>query len=93
MAKERFELTSGKDLMWTVTDNENGIVIEFREGLFNESQEVKLLTEFTYGDAPRMARIMREIATGWQRTMWRWLSATGRLVARQYGSYLTKNIG
>lgn len=61
MAKERFELTSGKDLMWTVTGNENGIVIEFREGLFNESQEVKLQTEFTYGDAPRMARIMREI--------------------------------
>ena len=61
MVKERFELTSGKDLMWTVTDNENGIVIDFREGLFNESQEVKLLTEFTYGDAPRMARIMREI--------------------------------
>lgn len=61
MAKERFELTSGKDLMWTVTDNENGIAIDFREGLFNESQEVKLLTEFTSGDAPRMARIMREI--------------------------------
>lgn len=61
MAKERFELTSGRDLMWAVTDNENGIAIEFREGLFNESQEVKLLTEFTYGDAPRMARIMREI--------------------------------
>lgn len=61
MAKERFDLTSGKNLMWTVTDNENGIVIEFREGLFNESQEVKLLTEFTSGDAPRMARIMREI--------------------------------
>lgn len=61
MAKERFELTSGRDLMWTVTDNENGIAIDFREGLFNESQEVKLLTEFTYGDAPRMARIMREI--------------------------------
>lgn len=61
MAKERFDLTSGKALMWTVTDNESGIAIEFREGLFNESQEVKLLTEFTYGDAPRMARIMREI--------------------------------
>lgn len=61
MAKERFTLTSGKDLMWTVTDNENGIAIEFREGLFNESQEVKLIAEFTYGDAPRMARIMREI--------------------------------
>ena len=61
MAKERFELTSSKDLMWTVTDNENGIAIDFREGLFNESQEVKLIAEFTYGDAPRMARIMREI--------------------------------
>ena len=61
MAKERFELTSGKELMWTVTDNENGIAIDFREGLFNESQEVKLIAEFTYGDAPRMARIMREI--------------------------------
>ena len=56
MAKERFELTSGKDLMWTVTDNENGIAIDFREGLFK-----KLIAEFTYGDAPRMARIMREI--------------------------------
>lgn len=61
MAKERFELTSGKDLMWTVTDNENGIAIDFREGLFNESQEVKLPEGFTCGDAPRMARIMREI--------------------------------
>lgn len=61
MAKERFELSSGKDLMWTVKDNKSGIAIDFREGLFNESQEVKLLTEFTYGDAPRMACIMREI--------------------------------
>lgn len=61
MAKERFELTSGKDLMWTVKDNESGIAIEFREGLFNESQEVKILTGSTCGDAPRMARIMREI--------------------------------
>lgn len=61
MANERFTLTSGKDLMWTVTDNENGIAIDFREGLFNESQEVKLIAEFAYGDASRMARIMREI--------------------------------
>lgn len=41
MTKERFELTSGKDLMWTVKDNESGVKIEFREGLFNETQEVK----------------------------------------------------
>ena len=47
MAKERFSLTSGKDLMWTVTDNESGIAIDFREGLFNDSQEVVICLKFT----------------------------------------------
>ena len=61
MAKERFTLASGKDLMWTVKDNESGIAIEFREGLFNESQEVKLPTDFVPADEPGMERIMREI--------------------------------
>lgn len=61
MEKERFELTSGKNLMWTVTDNEKGIAIDFREGLFNESQEVKVLVNFFPFDASEMARTMREI--------------------------------
>lgn len=61
MVKERFVLTSGKNLMWTVTDNESGIAIDFREGLFNESQEVKLPADFAPGDVLRMASIMREI--------------------------------
>lgn len=61
MAKERFTLASGKDLMWTVTDNESGIAIEFREGLFNETQEVKVLVDFIPFDASEMARIMHEI--------------------------------
>lgn len=61
MAKERFTLASGKDLMWTVKDNESGIAIEFREGLFNESQEVKLPVDFVHADASGKARIMREI--------------------------------
>ena len=61
MAKERFTLTSGKDLMWTVKDNESGIAIEFREGLFNESQDVKVPADFVPADASEMARIMREI--------------------------------
>ena len=61
MAKERFELTSGKNLMWTVKDNESGIAIEFREGLFNESQEVKIPADFDPSDASGMACIMREI--------------------------------
>lgn len=61
MAKERFELTSGKDLMWTVKDNKSGIVINFREGLFNETQETKLPADFAPDDVMKLARIMREI--------------------------------
>ena len=61
MAKERFELTSGKDLMWTVKDNESGITIDFREGLFNETQEVKLPADFAPGDVMKLARIVRGI--------------------------------
>ena len=54
-------MTSGKDLMWTVKDNESGITIDFREGLFNETQEVKLPADFAPGDVMKLARIMREI--------------------------------
>ena len=61
MAKERFTLASGKDLMWTVKDNESGIAVEFREGLFNERQEVTLPVDYVPADEPGMARIMREI--------------------------------
>lgn len=61
MEKERFTLTSGKDLMWTVTDNENGIAIDFREGLFNKFHEVKLSADFLLADAPGVARILYDI--------------------------------
>lgn len=64
MAKERFDLTSGKDLMWTVTDNESGVKIEFREGLLNETQVAKIHRDIDVkvaGDAMTLARIMREI--------------------------------
>lgn len=42
-------------------DNESGITIDFREGLFNETQEVKLPADFAPGDVMKLARIMREI--------------------------------
>lgn len=61
MAKERFELTSGKDLMWTVKDNKSGIVINFREGLFNESQEEKIPAYFIPDNVSKIALIMYEI--------------------------------
>ena len=61
MEKERFELTSGNNLMWTVKDNENGVKIEFREGLYNDTQKVTMPTESACGDVMTFARIMREI--------------------------------
>ena len=33
--------------MWTVTDNESGIAIDIREGLFNDSQDVVICLKFT----------------------------------------------
>lgn len=40
MKDERFLLTASDNLMWTLTDSESGFSIEFREGLFNETQQV-----------------------------------------------------
>lgn len=41
MSNERFTLTAGENSMWTVSDKETGFSITFREGMFNETQEVK----------------------------------------------------
>lgn len=41
MNNERFTITAGKNSMWTVSDKESGFSITFREGMFNETQEVK----------------------------------------------------
>lgn len=40
MSNERFTLTPSANSMWTVSDKETGFSITFREGLFNETQEV-----------------------------------------------------
>ena len=39
---DKFKLTPLPSLMWTVEDKERGIKVSFREGLFNETQEVEL---------------------------------------------------
>lgn len=41
MSNERFTLTPSDNSMWTVSDKETGFSITFREGMFNETQEVK----------------------------------------------------
>lgn len=61
MAKERFILNAGENLMWTVIDAESGVSIEFREGLFNETQKVSVPDDMQDSDAMRVASVMREI--------------------------------
>lgn len=61
MAKERFSLTAGANLMWTVSDAESGVSIEFREGLFNETQKVNVPDSMQGSDAMKIASVMREI--------------------------------
>ena len=40
MENKRFTLTPSANSMWTVSDKETGFSISFREGLFNETQEI-----------------------------------------------------
>lgn len=46
---------------WTATDTENGIVVRFREGAFNDTQRVTFL-EDVVPDPQRIAVAMRELA-------------------------------
>lgn len=47
--------------MWTVSNAESGVSIEFREGLFNETQKVSVPDSMQGSDAMTVASIMREI--------------------------------
>lgn len=49
MSNERFSLTPSANSMWTVSDKETGFSITFREGMFNETQEVKNPDKFPEG--------------------------------------------
>lgn len=53
MNKERFTLTPSENSMWTVSDAETGFSIKFREGLFNETQQV--INPDTMPDVPDLA--------------------------------------
>ncbi len=62
MVMERFSLTPEDNLMWIVRDNETGVILNFREGLFNDTQEVYLPDDMKGADRLMdVARTMREI--------------------------------
>lgn len=56
---EKFKLTPLPGLMWTVEDKERGIKVSFREGLFNETQNVEM--KDVKKDVMTVAGAMREI--------------------------------
>lgn len=39
---EKYTLQRGKNFEWTCTDNESGLVITFREGMFNDTQNINI---------------------------------------------------
>lgn len=60
MAK-KFQLVASKEnMMWTVSD-ENGISIKFREGLFNETQDVNYPDGMTGEQIEQLPTALREI--------------------------------
>ena len=38
----KYTLQRGKNFMWSCTDNESGLVITFREGMFNDTQNINI---------------------------------------------------
>lgn len=68
---DKFKLTPLPALMWTVEDKERGIKVSFREGLFNETQEVEL--KDNKKGMETAAKAMREIGE--------WLASEHRDVA------------
>lgn len=47
---------------WVCTDRENGIVCQFREHQFNETQHFTLLDDLPQPDALKLARMVREMS-------------------------------
>nr|DAX78383.1 MAG TPA: hypothetical protein [Caudoviricetes sp.] len=74
MNKYILQKSSTRPNGWVLTDRENGIVITFDEGLFNESQNVTPLEDVSH-TPQELARIVREM---------------GEWVARHHGAICFK---
>ena len=62
MGKYILQKSNARPDGWVLTDTENGLVLTFQEGLFNESQNVVALDDIANPDALTLARIVREMA-------------------------------
>lgn len=61
MGKYILQKSNARPDGWVLTDTENGLVLTFQEGLFNESQNVVALDDIANPDALTLARIVREM--------------------------------
>ena len=80
-SSEPYTLSSSTNSMWAVTDNHNGISIVFREGLYNESQQVLIPTNLSPNAKARMATIMREMGE-WIVTNYTYVAQCNSIEAR-----------
>ena len=62
---------------WVLTDNENGVVIVFDDGYFNETQKVTMLEDAPKLSPTDLARIMSEL---------------GKWGARHHGDKMFRNV-
>ena len=46
---------------WVLTDTEEGIVVRFEDGKYNETQKVTIIDDKPNPSAAKLARVMREI--------------------------------
>lgn len=57
----QYEISALPNMMWQVKDNDHGIVINFREGLFNETQEVTTPSNLSQDDLLSIPKWLREL--------------------------------
>ncbi len=58
---EKFELTAGDNMMWTVRDTESNVCLSFREGLFNDTQRIETPDTMTEEQALHLPTTLREM--------------------------------
>lgn len=61
MNKYLLQLSSTRPNGWVLTDTENGIVLTFEDGRFNETQKVTVLDDVPNPSPADLARIMSEM--------------------------------
>ena len=77
MGKYVIQQSSAQPDGWVLTDTENGVVVVFEDGRFNETQKVTMLEDAPHLSPTDLARIMSEL---------------GKWGARHHGDKMFRNV-